>query len=69
MRPSQYIDIKHGGRKNSDIYVFKCTIHQAKAYFFKFGSDAEILSPPSLREQFKQEYEKSAALYENIQNF
>jgi hypothetical protein len=63
MRPSQYIDGKQNKRENNDIFVFKCTLHQAKAYFFKFGSDAEILSPLSLREQFKQEYIKSVALY------
>ena len=63
MRPSQYIDSKHSIGENSDVYIFKCTIHQAIAYFFKFGSDAEILSPIFLREQFKQEYEKAAAVY------
>ena len=64
MRPTQYIDVKHNRKSNNDIYIFKCTIHQAKAYFFKFGSDAEILSPLFLREQFKQEYVKAAVLYE-----
>ena len=64
MRPSQYIDAKHNSREHNSTYVFKCTIHQAKAYFFKFGSDAEILSPSFLREQFKQEYIKAAILYE-----
>jgi len=64
MRPTQYNDNKRNTGENNDIYVFKCTIHQAKAYFFKFGSDAEILSPLSLREQFKQEYAKAAMLYD-----
>ena len=64
MRPSQCINSKHNSRENSDIYVFNCTIHQAKAYFFKFGSDAEILSPFLLREQFQKEYLKAAAIYE-----
>jgi len=63
MRPSQCIDKKQSNRENDDIYIFKCTAHQAKAYFFKFGSEAEIISPLFLREQFKQEYEKSAMLY------
>ena len=64
MRPSQCIDGKHNIGKNSDIFIFKCTVHQAKAYFFKFGSDAEILSPLFLREQFIKEYLKAAALYD-----
>jgi len=64
MRPSQYIDGKRNNGENSDIYVFECTIHQAYAYFFKFGSDAEILSPLVLREQFKQEYVKAVEVYE-----
>ena len=64
MRPSQCIDGKRNSGESSDIYIFKCTIHQAYAYFFKFGSDAEILSPLSLREQFKQEYIKAVEIYE-----
>ncbi|MCL2662352.1 MAG: WYL domain-containing protein [Oscillospiraceae bacterium] len=64
MRPSRYIDSERNGKVNSDIYVFRCTTHQAMAYFFKFGSDAEILSPSFLREQFKQEYAKAARIYD-----
>jgi len=64
MRPSQYLDGKQKNRENNDIFAFKCTIHQAIAYFFKFGSDAEILSPLVLREQFKEEYIKATAIYE-----
>jgi len=64
MRPSQYIDGKRSNKESCDIHIFRCTIHQAIAYFFKFGSDVEILSPLSLREQFKQDYVKAAMLYE-----
>jgi len=63
MRPSQHIDSECNKKENSDVYIFRCTIHQAMAYFFKFGSDAEVLSPLCLREQFKQEYAKAARLY------
>jgi len=63
MRPSQCFDGKRKNSENNDTYIFKCTVHQAKAYFFKFGSDAEILSPLFLREQFIKEYLKAAALY------
>lgn len=44
-------------------YVFNCTLHQAEAYFFKFGTEAEILSPSVLRERFAQEFAKAAKLY------
>ena len=63
MRPSQYTDSECNNRENSADYVFRCTTHQAMAYLFKFGSDAEIISPLCLREQIKQEYVKAARLY------
>lgn len=49
---------------NGDIYTFSCSAFQAKNYFFKFGKEAEILSPPFLRQQFADEYEAANRIYE-----
>lgn len=37
-------------------YEFLCAPLQAQFYFFKFGAEAEILSPLELRESFKNQY-------------
>lgn len=50
-------------RKQKDIFVFQCTTAQAEFYFFKFGADAEILQPESLRKKFKEMYERAALAY------
>ena len=52
------------GEPEEDIYTFQCTIGQAKFYFFKFGEDAEILSPAELRDEFKNMYQQAADLYQ-----
>lgn len=44
-------------------YIFKATAFQLKSYFFKFGKDAEILSPPELREEFIEEYTQALKIY------
>ncbi len=44
-----------------DIYVFNITEYQALVYFFKFGADAVVLEPESLRQKFCRLY-KSALL-------
>ncbi|MCL2456159.1 MAG: WYL domain-containing protein, partial [Defluviitaleaceae bacterium] len=49
--------------ENADIYVFDCSPRQAKYYFFKFGKEAEILSPPSLRETFIDMYTDAVGAY------
>lgn len=41
---------------DGNIYKFNCSIEQAKTYFFKYGKDAEILAPLSLREYFSNGY-------------
>ncbi len=46
------------------IYDFNCTQAQAKFYFFKFGAEAEILSPPELRALFISQYTNAVACYE-----
>ena len=48
-----------------DIYTADCTPAQAEFYFFKFGSDAEILSPPDLREKVLSKYEDAVNAYKN----
>jgi hypothetical protein len=57
LRPN-YTHIEDG-----DIYVFHCTEVQIQYYFFKFGKDAVILSPLSLKERFKRYYESSLSNY------
>lgn len=38
------------------IYTFENTSYAVKSYFFNFGKECEILSPESLREDFKKSY-------------
>ncbi len=44
-------------------YEFNCTQTQAEYYFFKFGADAEVESPPGLRERFRKKYADAARRY------
>ena len=46
-----------------DVYITLCTQAQAEFYFFKFGPDAEILSPPDLRAKFISTYEAALRSY------
>lgn len=48
------------------IYQFFCTSTQASYYFFKFGQDAEMIQPVRLREQFLENYHKSAENYKKL---
>ena len=50
-------------KKDENIYVFQCTTAQAEFYFFKFGPDAEIISPPQLRRRMARMYEKASEIY------
>ncbi len=50
--------------ENSNIYCFDCTEMQAEFYFFKFGANAEVLSPQSLREKFYQQYLNALSTYQ-----
>lgn len=59
MRP-QFYDIDSN---DNHLYTFHCTEVQAINYFFKFGRDAEIISPISLRDKFCQRYESALKLY------
>ncbi len=65
LRPSI---IQTPSSKASDIYTFNCTIEQARVYFFKFGSEVEIISPESLRKEFIAEYFNAYKKYKNTGN-
>lgn len=49
---------------DSYTYVFQATLLQIEAYFFKFGSDVEILEPQTVRRDFKEKYQNSLAQYQ-----
>ena len=49
---------------DGDIYTFHCTEKQAEAYFFKFGKDAEIIVPGTLRNKMLNAYKNAILKYE-----
>lgn len=51
-----------------DVYTFKCTVTQARYYFFKFGAEIEIIKPESLRQAFFDAYKAAYHLYEDSTN-
>ena len=42
---------------------FNCTEQQIMNYFFKFGKDAEVISPPSTRQKMAKKYQDGASAY------
>lgn len=50
---------------NDDIYVFNCSHQQIYNYFFSFGSDAEIITPPELRQKFINAHTSALNQYNN----
>ena len=46
------------------VYTFHCTERQAEYYFLRFGSDAYVLSPKSLRTRFRKKHEETVKLYQ-----
>lgn len=68
LKPNEFISSKINPNKSDSIYVFYCTETQAEYYFFKFGADAVILSPASLRNKILQKHESALAAYKSIQN-
>lgn len=42
------------------LYHFLCTPMQAHHYFIRFGAEAEIISPASLRKEFATVYENAS---------
>ena len=45
------------------LYHFFCSEEQAYNYFFSFSAEAEILSPPALREKLKHSYQSGLKNY------
>ena len=45
------------------LYHFFCSEEQAYNYFFSFSAEAEILSPPALREKLKLSYQSGLKNY------
>ena len=62
LRPA-YTNIEQLDDTEDAIYTFNCTPKQIEFYFFKFGSDAEILSPSDLRNHFIEMYQKTVNMY------
>ena len=61
LRPSYTAKaLSSGGRV---VYDFDCTREQIQNYFFRFGKDALILSPDSLREEFAVAYRRASRAY------
>jgi hypothetical protein len=56
----QHIRIEHG-----DTYVFSCSRRQFTTFFFRFGADAVVLEPESIRKQFESKYKKAFDVYKN----
>lgn len=50
-------------RSTDEVYVFYCSEHQAYNYFFAFGPEAEVLSPPSLRDRMIKNYQSALQQY------
>lgn len=55
---------KDEARSTEQEYVFSCSEHQAYNYFFSFGQEVEILSPPSLRARMEQDYQNALQQYQ-----
>lgn len=64
LRP-RYTEFYSEPEKNGYICNFECSERQIRYYFFKFGKEAEILSPKNLREYFKNNYKKAYKNHEN----
>ena len=62
MRPRIYTINK----EDKHVYTFRCTEIQAINYFFKFGWDANVISPIELREKMKSRYYKSFKTYDGM---
>ena len=58
-RPSVYT----WDENDSNVVCFRATNLHTFMYFFKFGSDAEILEPPAYRQHFLEKYEKAYLKY------
>ena len=63
LQAQSYLRPIHIEKKLEQVYIVTATERQLEAYFLKFGKDAEILEPVSLRERFARHYREAAALY------
>lgn len=61
MRPAA---VSMTAEEGATVAVFCCTELQAGNYFFRFGADAEILSPGTLREKFRDGYAEALFAYD-----
>lgn len=59
-----YSEIKEEGEYKR--CYFRCTERQAKAYFVRLGSDAIVVSPPSLNKSIRKYFQKSAKDYSSF---
>ena len=59
LRPAA-VDISEDGHT----YTFECSQRQIEYYIFKFGADAEVLSPESTRKIFQQKYRDAVSGYD-----
>lgn len=50
-------------KQNDDLYEFQCTVFQAEHYFFRFGQEAVIIQPESLKETLRKRYEAALQVY------
>lgn len=57
---------KDEARSTEEEYIFNCSQQQAYNYFFPFGAEAEILSPPSLRDRITRNYENALSQYSAV---
>lgn len=51
---------------NETIFTFKATESQIFQYLFKFGAQAQIISPNDARDRFKKLYKVSYDVYNQI---
>lgn len=64
LRPPFLTRVK--GADGNWLYTFQCTQLQAEYYFFKFGPEAEVLSPLALRSRFANRYEDARTIYSRV---
>ncbi len=53
--------------EENNTYVFVCSRRQFTTFFFRFGADALVLEPESVKEQFEKRYKKAFDAY-NVTN-
>lgn len=61
LRP-KYTNISQNG--NKWVLTFMCAEEQIKNYFFQFGKEAIVISPPSLKQWFIDKYTNAANRYQ-----